>query len=54
MDEDISTGSIALRNINSYNILVANYSCQLLIYTSNYELLWAMKLDYVPIRIIVN
>lgn len=53
MDEDISTGTIAFRNINAYNIVVANFSGQLFIYSSNYELLWAMKLDYVPLRIII-
>jgi hypothetical protein len=39
--------------LSAYNIIVANFSGQLFIYSSNYELLWALKLDYVPLRIIV-
>jgi hypothetical protein len=53
MEEDISCGAIAFRNLNAYNILVANFSGQLFIYSSSYELLWALKLDYVPLRVIV-
>lgn len=53
MEEDISCGAIAFRNVSAYNIIVANFSGQMFIYSSNYELLWALKLDYVPLRIIV-
>lgn len=53
MEEDISCGAIAFRNVSAYNILVANFSGQLFVYSSTYELLWAIKLDYVPLRVIV-
>ena len=53
MEEDISCGAIAFRNVSAYNILVTNFSGQLFVYSSNYELLWAIKLDYVPLRVIV-
>jgi hypothetical protein len=36
MDEDISCGAIAFRNVSSYNIIVANFSGQLFIYSSTY------------------
>ena len=32
---------------------MANFSGQLFVYSSNYELLWAVKLEYVPIRVLV-
>lgn len=53
MEEDISCGAIAFRNVSAYNILVANFSGQLFVYSSTYELLWAIKLDYVPLRVVV-
>lgn len=53
MEEDISCGAIAFRNVSAYNIVVANFSGQLFVYSSNYELLWAIKLDYVPLRVVV-
>ena len=52
MEEDISAGAIAFKG-NEYNILIANFTNQLFIYSSNYELLWAIKLDSTPIRIFV-
>ena len=54
MEEDISCGAIAFRNASTYNILLANFSGLFFIYSSNYELLWAIKLEYVPLRIIVH
>lgn len=53
VDEEISCGAIAFLNNNSYNLLIANFSAQLFVYSSNYELLWALKLDYVPLKIVV-
>ena len=53
MQEQISCGCIAFAKGISYNILIANFSGQLFVYSSNYQLLWAVKLDYIPIRIFV-
>lgn len=54
MEEDIACGTITFRNVTSYNIMVANFNGLLFIYSSDYELLWAIKLDYVPLKIIVH
>lgn len=53
MEEEISYGAIAFCNSHTYNIIVANFSGQLFVYSSDYELLWAVKLDYVPVKVIV-
>lgn len=52
MEEDISCGAIAFRS-TGYNIMIANFSAQLLVYSSNYELLWALKLEYIPIKLLI-
>lgn len=52
MEDDISCGAIAFRT-NAYNIMIANFSAQLLVYSCNYELLWALKLEYIPIKLVV-
>ena len=53
MEDEISCGAITFTKGNGYNILVANFSGQLFVYSSNYELLWAVKLEYVPIKVVV-
>ena len=50
----MSCGAISLCTGSRFNILVANFSGQLFVYSSNYELLWAVKLEYVPIKVIVS
>lgn len=42
-----------MKDFSSYNILVAKFNLQLLIYSSQYELLWAVRLDSVAIKVIV-
>jgi hypothetical protein len=53
MEDEISCGAIAFAGANRFNIVVANFSGQLFVYSANYELLWAVKLDYVPIALII-
>lgn len=52
MEEDISCGTVITKE-NGFNIMVANFANQILIYTNNYELIWAMKADEVPVRICI-
>lgn len=47
MEDDISCGALSFKASkyqNNYNILVANISAQLFVYSLDYELLWAIKL----------
>lgn len=56
MEDDISCGALSFKTSkyqNNYNILVANISAQLFVYSSDYELLWAIKLQYIPIKLII-
>ena len=53
MEEQISCGTITFSKGSSYNILIANFSGQIFVYSSSYELLWAVKLQYVPIKVVV-
>jgi hypothetical protein len=42
LEDDISCGTV-LPKTNDFNIIIANFSHQIFIYTSSYLLLWAMK-----------
>jgi hypothetical protein len=42
MEEEISCGTV-VEKAGGFNILVANFSHQILVYSSNYELLWAIR-----------
>ena len=55
VEEEISCGAIAFLNHSpsTYNILIANFTAQLFLYSSSYQLLWAIKLDYVPLKLLV-
>ena len=50
----MSCAAIAHRVSHWFNIIVCNFLMQMLVYSSDYKLLWAVKLDYVPIKIIVS
>lgn len=34
-----------------YNIIIANFNNQMFIYTNEFRLIWAVKVDEVPIKI---
>lgn len=51
-DEDIACGVVVDRG-GTYNVLVANFSNQMFVYSREYELLWAIKVEEVPVRVCV-
>ena len=51
-DDAISYGTIIEKESN-YNLIVATFQSHLFIYTSEYQLLWAVKLEYVALKIVV-
>ncbi len=54
LEEEVSCGALAFKANLDFNIIVCNFLMQMLIYSRDYALLWAVKMDYVPIRIIVS
>ena len=52
LEDDISYGTIIDKH-DDYNVMIANFQYQLLIYSSEYVLLWAVKLDSIALRICI-
>ena len=51
MDDDVSSALVIRKSQFEYNILVGNFSYQILVYDQNYTLLWAVKMEEVPLKI---
>ena len=53
LEEEVSCGALAHKPGNDFNIIICNFLMQMLVYSKDYTLLWAVKLDYVLIRLII-
>ena len=51
LEDDVSCGTIIPKKVDEYNILVGNFSNQVLVYDQNYTLIWAVKMEEVPLKI---
>lgn len=54
LEEEVSCGALAFKPNQEFNIVICNFMMQMMIYSQDYTLLWAVKLDYVPIRLIIS
>lgn len=53
LEEEVSCAVLAHKQDRDFNILLCNFLMQMLLYSKDYCLLWAVKLDYVVISLFI-